>query len=162
MPRSAHALALVLALAPLAACAPSSPVADQPTVAPSGLTQVPLTIQTAKGTRRFTVEVAATPAQQATGMMFRREMAADRGMLFPFPAPRIASFWMKDTYLPLDLIFIRADGTIESIGNGVPLDETPVGSGEEVRSVLELNGGTADRLGIAAGDRVVSSALPGA
>lgn len=154
-------LALILALVPLAACAPSSPVAEQPSVAPSGLTQVPLSIKTASGERRFTVEVAATPAQQSQGMMFRREMAADRGMLFPFSAPRIAGFWMKDTYIPLDIIFIRADGTIESIGDGVPLNETTVQSGEEVTSVLELNGGTADRLGIAAGDRVVSSALPG-
>ena len=151
--------ALFLALLPLAACASPAPVGEQPSVAPSGLTQVPLTIRTAKGPRRFTVEVAATPAQQATGLMFRREMVADHGMIFPFPEPRVASFWMKDTYLPLDLVFIRADGTIESVGDGVPLDETPVGSGEEVTSVLELNGGTAERLGIAPGDRVESQAL---
>ena len=152
--------ALLLALAPLAACAPSTPVADQPGVAPSGLSQVPLTIQSANGPHRFTVELAATSAQQATGLMFRRSMAADHGMLFPFPTPRIASFWMKDTYIPLDLIFVRANGTIESIGDGVPLNEVPVGSIEEVTSVLELNGGTAERLGISAGDRVVTSALP--
>lgn len=153
-------IALLLALAPLAACAPSAQVADQPSVAPSGLSQVPLTIQSANGSHRFTVEVAATPAQQSTGMMFRRQMEADHGMLFPFPEPRMGSFWMKDTYLPLDIIFLRANGTIESIGDGVPLNEVPVGSNEEVTSVLELNGGTAERLGIRAGDRVVTSALP--
>ncbi len=151
--------ALLLALAPLAACASSAPVGEQAAVAPSGLRQVPLTIRTAKGPRRFTVEVAATPPQQATGLMFRREMAADHGMIFPFPTPRVASFWMKDTYIPLDLIFIRANGTIESIGDGVPLDETPVGSSGEVTSVLELNGGTAERLGVAPGDRVESEGL---
>ncbi len=155
-------LALLFALAPLAACASSAPVTEQPSVAPSGLTQMPLTIRTAAGLRRFTVEVAGTPAQQATGLMFRRDMAADHGMIFPFPAPRMASFWMRDTYLPLDLIFIRADGTIDSIGDGVPLDETPVGSLGEVTSVLELNGGTAQRLGIAPGDRVESAALSAA
>lgn len=153
-------LALAFALAPLAGCASPSPVAEQPAVAPSGLKQVPLTVRTTDGERRFNVEVAETSAQQATGLMFRRELAPDGGMIFPFPTPRIASFWMKDTYLPLDLIFIRANGTIESIAEGLPLNETPVGSGEEVTSVLELNAGTAERLGIRQGDRVVSSALP--
>ena len=152
-------LALLLIPLALTACASASPVADQPTVAESGLEQVPLTIATVGGERRFTVEVARTSAQQAQGLMFRRSMPAHHGMIFPFPTPRIASFWMKDTYIPLDLIFLRADGTIESIGDGVPLNETPVGSNEEVTSVLELNGGTADRLGIRPGDRVTSAGL---
>ena len=149
---------LLCLVAPLAACASASPPAER-SLAPSGLTQVPLSIRSANGEHRFTVEVAGTPAEQAQGLMFRREMAVDRGMIFPFPTSRVASFWMKNTMIPLDLIFIRADGTIESIGDGVPLDETPVGSGEEVTSVLELNGGTAERFGIAPGDRVTSSAL---
>lgn len=152
-------LALLLLPLALTACASASPTTDQPTVASSGLEQVPLTIATVRGERRFTVEVARTSAQQAQGMMFRRSMPTNHGMIFPFSTPRIASFWMKDTYLPLDLIFIRADGTIESIGDGVPLNEIPVGSNEEVTSVLELNGGTADRLGIRPGDQVTSAGL---
>lgn len=149
---------LLCLAAPLAGCA-SAAAPQEEALAPSGLTQVPLTIRSATGEHRFTVEVAGTPAEQSKGMMFRREMAADRGMIFPFSEPRMASFWMENTYLPLDLIFIRADGTVESIGNGVPLDQTFIESGEEVTSVLELNGGTADRLGIAPGDRVKSLAL---
>lgn len=145
-------------IGPLAGCASANAPAEQ-ALAPSGLTQVPLTVRSATGEHRFTVEVAGTPAEQQQGLMFRREMAADRGMIFPFPTPRVASFWMKDTVLPLDLIFVRADGTIESIGEGVPLNEVPVGAGEEVAAVLELNGGTAERLGIQPGDRVVSTAL---
>lgn len=153
-------LALALLFAPLSACASGAPAPEQGVLAPSGLTQVPLSIRSGGREHRFTVEVAATPAQQQQGLMFRREMAADRGMIFPFPTPRVASFWMRETYLPLDLIFVRADGTIESIGAGEPLNETPVGAGEEVMSVLELNAGTAERLGFGPGDRVVSSALP--
>ena len=92
--------------------------------------------------------------------MFRTGIPADGGMIFtPYPAsgggPREASFWMKNTPSPLDIIFIRADGTIAHIAeNTVPLSETPVPSGEPVGAVLEINGGRASELGIAEGDRV--------
>jgi uncharacterized membrane protein (UPF0127 family) len=117
-------------------------------------------IVTSGGKRDFTVEVALTPPQQAQGLMFRREMAADAGMLFVFPESREQTFWMKNTYLPLDMIFIKPDGTILSIAErAVPLTETPVPSHGSAKAVLELNGGTAARLGIKPGDKVSSPAL---
>lgn len=122
--------------------------------------KIPLTIQTSAGPREFKVEVARTPAEQERGLMFRTNIPADGGMLFtPYPAdggaPREASFWMKNTPSALDIIFIRTDGTIARIAeNVVPYSETPVKSGEPVGAVLELNGGRAAELGIAAGDKV--------
>ena len=87
--------------------------------------------------------------------MFRTELADNAGMIFPFPEPRIASFWMKNTVIPLDIIFIRANGTIESIAdNTTPYSTIPVEAGEPVVAVLELRGGLAAELGIAAGDTV--------
>ena len=87
--------------------------------------------------------------------MFRTELADNMGMIFPFPQPRVASFWMKNTVIPLDIIFVRADGTIESIAdNTVPYSTTPVVSGEPVSAVLELRGGLATELGIVSGDKV--------
>jgi uncharacterized membrane protein (UPF0127 family) len=114
-----------------------------------------LCISSAKTTRAFNVEVAETSAQQAKGLMFRTELADNAGMIFPFPEPRIASFWMKNTVIPLDIIFIRANGTIESIAdNTIPYSTIPVEAGEPVVAVLELRGGLAAELGIAAGDTV--------
>ena len=88
--------------------------------------------------------------------MFRTELADNAGMIFPFPEAKVASFWMKNTVIPLDIIFIRANGTIESIAeNTVPYSTMPVEAGEPVVSVLELRGGLTAELGIMAGDRVV-------
>ncbi len=87
--------------------------------------------------------------------MFRKTMAADAGMLFDFHQDAMLTFWMKDTVLPLDIIFIRRDGTISSIaGNAVPFSESPIPSSEPVRAVLELNAGRAKALGIEPGDKV--------
>ncbi len=123
--------------------------------APSGLDLVPLSIQSANGRHAFTVEVARTSGEQSRGMMFRRAMGADDGMIFPFQPPRPASFWMRNTYLPLDIIFVRADGTIARIAaNATPLSEESIAVGEPVASVLEIRGGRAAELGIAEGDRV--------
>jgi hypothetical protein len=120
-----------------------------------------ITIETAQGKREFVVELALTPAQQAQGLMFRQTMAPEAGMLFVFPEAQEQVFWMKNTYLPLDMIFIKQDGSILSIAErAVPLTETPVASHGNARSVLELNGGTAARLGIKPGDRVRGPALP--
>ena len=131
------------------------PPATGPRVAPSGLDLVPLTIESGGRTHEFTVEVARTPDQQAVGLMHRERLAADAGMIFPFPAPRPASFWMRNTLIPLDMIFIRQDGTIARIAaNTVPLSEESVTSGEPVIAVLELRGGRAAELGIREGDRV--------
>ncbi|WP_443026823.1 DUF192 domain-containing protein [Sphingomonas sp. LT1P40] len=108
----------------------------------------------------FKVDVARTVAEQQRGLMFRTGIPVDGGMLFaPYPAegggPREASFWMKDTPSPLDIIFIRPDGTIAHIAeNTVPFSEAPVRSGEPVSAVLEINGGRAAELGISVGDKV--------
>lgn len=120
------------------------------------------TVTIESGTNRhvFKVDVARTPEEQKQGLMFRTGIPADGGMLFaPYPpeggAPREASFWMKDTPSPLDIIFIRADGTIATIAeNTVPFSEDPVRSGEPVAAVLEINGGRAAELGISPGDKV--------
>jgi uncharacterized protein len=115
----------------------------------------PLEIVSKTGVHTFAVEMALTPEEQAKGLMFRRELPEGQGMLFDFQHEQPATFWMKNTYVPLDMIFIRADGTILRIAeNTVPLSEALVPSGGPVRAVLEVVAGTARRLGIAPGDRV--------
>jgi uncharacterized membrane protein (UPF0127 family) len=115
----------------------------------------PLTIQAGSGARHvFQVEVADDPGERAQGLMFRRSMAADHGMLFDFRTSAEVGFWMENTYLPLDLLFIRADGRIARISRGTPLSREVIPSGEPVLAVLELNAGTAARLGIRPGDLV--------
>ncbi|WP_243444666.1 DUF192 domain-containing protein [Sphingosinicella humi] len=119
------------------------------------LDQIELQIQTDAATHPFTVEVARTPDEQARGLMFRESLAPNVGMLFPFPEPRPASFWMKNTLIPLDMIFVRPDGTIARIAvNTTPLSLAPVGVGEPVAAVLEIAGGRSVELGIDEGDRV--------
>lgn len=123
--------------------------------APSGLDLIPLEIRSRSGTHRFTVEVARTGDEQSQGLMHRKTLAKDAGMLFPFSPPRPASFWMKNTLIPLDMIFVRADGTIARIAaNTVPLSLAGVGVEEPVAAVLEIAGGRSAALGIREGDRV--------
>jgi len=120
-----------------------------------------LVIDTDHGPHTFRVEIAADQPSQEKGLMFRKQMAPDAGMLFEFPKPELEAFWMKNTILPLDLIFIRADGTISSIApNAVPYSTTTIPSLEPVRAVLEINGGRADQLGIEP-DQVVHHAFFG-
>ncbi len=115
-----------------------------------------LTIVSGGSRHRFTVELALTPEQMSQGLMFRRSMPADAGMLFDYRSVQPVSFWMRNTFIPLDMIFILPDGKIAGIHErAVPLDERPIASPVPVRAVLEVNGGTATRLGIRAGDRVV-------
>lgn len=122
---------------------------------PAGLTQTTLCITSGAKTHSFTVEVADTSMEQAKGLMFRTELADNAGMIFPFREPRVASFWMKNTVIPLDIIFVRSNGTIESIAeNTVPYSTDPVEAGEPVAAVLELRGGLTAELGIGAGDTV--------
>lgn len=126
-----------------------------PRTSPAGLDLVPLEIASSGGRHHFTVEVARTPDQQGQGLMFRTALAADEGMIFPFPQPRMASFWMHNTLIPLDMIFIRADGTIARVAaNTVPRSDESISSGEPVTAVLEIKGGRAAELGIVEGDRV--------
>jgi uncharacterized membrane protein (UPF0127 family) len=124
---------------------------------PAGAQQLQqLEIVSKNGTHVFGVEMAVTPEEQAKGLMFRRELPDRQGMLFDFKREQPTSFWMKNTYIPLDMIFIRADGRILNIAeNTVPLSEALVSSAGPVRAVLEVIAGTTKKLGIAAGDRVV-------
>ena len=139
------------------ACSAQTATANSTTEnsAQAGLEQGPLTIRSANGEHRFTVEVARSPQEQAMGLMFRKSLAADRGMIFPLPTPQPAAFWMKNTLIPLDMIFIRTDGTIAYIGAmTVPHSLQTVGTSEPVAAVLELRGGRSAELGIREGDVV--------
>lgn len=116
---------------------------------------IPLSIKTSRTIHKFRVEVARTEAEQARGLMFRESLPVDGGMIFPMKPPRSASFWMKNTVIPLDMIFIRSDGTIARIAaDTVPYSAEPVDSGEPVAAILELAGGKAAALGIAENDMV--------
>ncbi len=122
----------------------------------------PLEIASKGGVHVFAVEMASTPEEQAKGLMFRRQLPEGQGMLFDFHQEQPTSFWMKNTYIPLDMIFIRGDGRILRIAeNTVPLSEALVPSGGPVRAVLEVVGGTARKLGIAPGDRVAHAIFNG-
>lgn len=115
----------------------------------------PLTIATSAGPQRFQVEFVNTDQDRAQGLMYRRSLAPDRGMLFDFGRVEPVSMWMQNTYLSLDMLFIRPDGTIARVAtNAEPLSTAIIASGEPVLAVLEVVAGTAKRLGIKAGDRV--------
>ena len=133
----------------------AAPSAVQTRHALSGLSVIDLTVTHQHRQHRFRVEVASTPEAQERGLMFRKAMGADEGMIFPMPSGQPASFWMKNTVLPLDIIFIDLDGRISNIAaNARPYDETPLYSVGAVSGVLELNGGRAAQLGIEPGDTV--------
>lgn len=112
-----------------------------------------IVIQTPEGvSHTFAVEIVETPQEMAMGLMFRQSLDAEAGMLFLYPSPRPTSFWMKNTFLPLDMLFIGADGVIHHIAERtVPQSTASVPSNGPVRAVLEINGGTSDRLGIIEG-----------
>ena len=153
-------IAALLAAFLLAGCRaePASNAAEAPAAArtsPAGLDLVLLTIDSGGRRHAFTVEVARTAEQQEHGLMERRALAPDAGMLFPFDPPRPASFWMRNTLIPLDMLFVRPDGTIARVAaDAVPMSETPIAVEEPMTAVLELRGGRAAELGIHAGDRV--------
>lgn len=114
-----------------------------------------VTITGGFGSANFTVEVAITPEEQAQGLMYRTSMAKMSGMIFEFPRPRPTSFWMKNTLLPLDMIFADQTGQIVNIHeNAIPLDETPIFGGERIKFVLELNAGLVSLLGVTTGDHL--------
>jgi uncharacterized membrane protein (UPF0127 family) len=115
-----------------------------------------LTIVSATGKHRFKVEVAETPAQMSQGLMYRRSLAPDAGMLFDYKEPTAATMWMRNTLIPLDMLFVDAQGRIVNIHQrAVPQSLDVIAAAAPVRAVIELNGGTAARLGIAPGDQVV-------
>jgi hypothetical protein len=116
-----------------------------------------LEIVSKTGVHTFTVELADNDAAREKGLMFRKELPEGRGMLFDFHAEAPVSFWMENTYIPLDMIFIRGDGSILRIAeNTTPLSTKIIPSGGPVRAVLEVIGGTASKMGIAPGDKVAS------
>jgi hypothetical protein len=122
------------------------------------LERTELTAETAGGSHRFTAWIADDDRSRARGLMYVRELPPDTGMLFVFDQPQFASFWMKNTYLSLDLIFIAADGTVVNVAAWAkPLSLDPIESAAPVRYVLELVAGTAARVGLKPGDRITSA-----
>lgn len=145
-------LFVLLALLPMAAAAQF--LASFPTDS--------LDIESGGKRYHFTIELALTPEQQAQGLMFRRTLAADAGMLFPHESEQELLMWMKNTLIPLDMVFIRADGTISRIAErAVPQSLTTIASDGPAAAVLEINGGTAARLGLKPGDKVIYKAFKG-
>ena len=121
-----------------------------------------LEIVTKNGVHVFSVELAATDADRMKGLMFRKELPEGKGMLFDFQQDRDVSMWMRNTLIPLDMLFINADGSIRRIAeNTEPLSERTIPSGGPVRGVLEVIGGTTRKLGIAPGDRVAHPVFSG-
>jgi uncharacterized membrane protein (UPF0127 family) len=132
-------LAFALASAPLAALGDDSKAV----------------LHTSKGNFPFTIEVADTPASREQGLMFRKSLAPNAGMLFDFKTEQQVAFWMQNTLIPLDMLFIAADGTVKTIhANAKPMDTTPIPSGVPVRFVLEIPGGRAAEIGAKPGDRL--------
>lgn len=124
------------------------------------LPTTPLTIQSGETVHEFVVEIADDSAERSRGLMFRKEMAPDAGMLFIFPGNQPVAFWMKNTYIPLDMLFIDRTGRIVNIHErAVPRSLETIHSKGPVRAVLELNGGTAARLAIKPGDTVRHAAF---
>ncbi|WP_432817441.1 DUF192 domain-containing protein [Sulfitobacter sp. JB4-11] len=114
------------------------------------------------GQARFTVEIADDPQEQAQGLMHRQSMASSAGMLFVYPQPQPASFWMRNTLISLDMLFVDARGIVQHIHHQAkPLDETPIFGGDSILAVLEVNGGLARRMGIVPGSQMRHPAFTG-
>lgn len=112
-------------------------------------------MHTATGAHSFTIEIADTNEERAQGLMFRTELAPDAGMLFDYGTEQQTSFWMQNTLIPLDMIFMGADGVVKNIHvNARPLDTTSIPSGAPVRFVLEIPGGRSKEIGLKIGDRM--------
>jgi uncharacterized protein len=119
-----------------------------------------LVLKTATGDHNFTIEVATTDQERALGLMFRRSLPENSGMLFIYDPPQPATMWMKNTLIPLDMVFISAEGKVHRIeSNTEPFSTTVIPSEGEVVGVLELNAGEADKIGLKRGDKVVYSGL---
>lgn len=159
--RLAVAIAAMLAMAGgVAAPALAKPIipANGPQ---SGLKVETLIVQTERGARKLKVEIADTDATREHGMMFRTKVAPDTGMLFDFPTARQSTFWMRNTLVPLDIIFITAQGRVLNIArNATPRSEALVPAAGPITAVLELRGGRAAELGIQPGDKVIHRIFP--
>jgi uncharacterized protein len=152
--RAARALlaAAILMWLPLAASAQ-----EKPMILP--VDPAPLVAMTDAGERRFTIEIADDPGEQQRGLMHRTEMADEHGMLFVLGETRPTAFWMENTPMPLDLVFIGEDGKVRAVLQGEPFSRANISPGEPVRFVLELKAGIAQRNGIEAGDRIRHPAI---
>ncbi len=143
---------LVLLAAGLFALSPARGQSGQPMILPVDPT--PLVAEIASSDIKFSIEIADDDAERAAGLMYRRVMPDDRGMLFVFEESRRVAFWMKNTPMPLDLVFVDEQGIVVDIKPGTPFSEAPIAPAGPVRFVLELKAGTAQRTGIVAGDRM--------
>jgi uncharacterized membrane protein (UPF0127 family) len=141
-------LRLIVVVAPLFTAAGVAP-------ASTSFEESLLTIDAADDRFEFQVEMALSPEQRSQGLMFRKSLEEDRGMLFDYGQPQRIAMWMRNTYVPLDMLFIDAHGQITQIvANTQPLSDAVIASREPVRAVLELRGGVSAKLGIKPGDRV--------
>ncbi|MGA9603197.1 MAG: DUF192 domain-containing protein [Methyloceanibacter sp.] len=119
-----------------------------------------LVLKTATGDHAFTIEVMATDQERALGLMFRRSLPENSGMLFIYDPPQPATMWMKNTLIPLDMVFISSDARVHRIeSNAEPFSETLIPSDGDVVGVLELNGGEAGKIGLRRGDKVIYPGL---
>jgi uncharacterized membrane protein (UPF0127 family) len=124
------------------------------------LPESPLTVSSGGKSHRFTVELADDDTERGIGLMHRGQMADDHGMLFDFETPRRVAFWMRNTFIPLDMLFLKSDGEVVSIiENVTPHSEDTVGPSRPVRAVLELNAGLVKKLGLKVGDMVHHAAF---
>jgi len=158
--RAARPLSRLALLAVLTVVAPGVPPALAQRSELVAFERSTLVIETERAKHRFDIELATTPEQQRQGLMFRNRMAADAGMLFIYDGTAPVSMWMKNTFIPLDMLFIDAEGKIVKIvERTVPQSLETISAGRPVTAVLEVNGGTTSRLGIKPGDRVVHAAI---
>lgn len=148
------ALLIACSPQPTASASPAAEASEAARHPVSGLEVIPLTVTTVKGPQRFRVEIAATAAEQQKGLMFRTAMGPNEGMIFPNSVPQPRGFWMKNTVIPLDIIYIGPDRRVLNIVRGEPYNETTLPSAGPVVNVLELNAGRSAQLGIAPGDLV--------
>jgi len=122
-----------------------------------------LVLKTKSGEHRYTVEIATTNGERAKGLMFRRSLPEDSGMLFIYDPPQPVGMWMRNTYIPLDMVFITDEGTVRRVeANTEPFSTDLINSGGDVAAVLELNAGQAAKIGVRPGDQVIFPGLAGA
>ena len=162
-PLAQTALACVglgLIASPALAQAPDSPFVAARHGKPQRLSTEPVTIVTAKGPVRFTMQVADDEAEREVGLMFVKKMGDREGMIFDFPKAGEQAFWMHGTRIALDIIYVAPDGRVLSIAKRAkPFDETPLPSRGSSRAVVEINAGLSDKLGIAPGDKVCEAKI---
>lgn len=152
--RLAAFMAMVLVMSGVVGPAPGALASEQgqPMILP--VDPAPLVVETDAGERTFTIEIADDDRERAAGLMFRTDMDDSHGMLFVFEQTRHLAFWMKNTPMPLDLVFVGDDGRIVSIMQGEPFSTAPIAPDAPARFVLELKAGTAQKVGIEDGDRI--------